>query len=261
MDIASKLPWKVGVVSAVVAYGVLHYFAVQPNQLSATPQNMGAFVGHEMARVLTSFLQYLIPAALLLGAGISALHDFRGRQLHWQVGQSPSRNTLESMFWREFEILVGETFRQRGFTVRHRGRDGPDGGVDLELNVGQDKYLVQCKQWKSRSVGVVVVRELFGVMTAEGAAGGFVVASGDFTDEAKRFVEGRSIELLGTDALLALVKPAGQGTAKLGPASAQPQCPQCAAPMKLRTARSGSQRGDQFWGCTRYPGCKGTRPA
>ena len=58
---------------------------------------------------------------------------------------------------------------------------------DLELHQGSDKYLVQCKQWKVSKVGVATVRELYGVMTAERAVGGFVVASGAFTDDAKAF--------------------------------------------------------------------------
>jgi restriction system protein len=28
--------------------------------------------------------------------------------------------------------------------------------------------------------------------------------------------------------------------------------------MALRTAKSGQNSGSQFWGCTRYPECKGT---
>ena len=65
---------------------------------------------------------------------------------------------------REFEGLVAEAFRQQGYRVVERGGDGPDGGVDLELHMGSDKYLVQCKQWKSQKVGVAIVRELYGVM-------------------------------------------------------------------------------------------------
>lgn len=37
-----------------------------------------------------------------------------------------------------------------------------------------------------------------------------------------------------------------------------PQCPQCGSLMALRTAKSGKIPGSQFWGCTSYPGCKGT---
>lgn len=37
------------------------------------------------------------------------------------------------------------------------------------------------------------------------------------------------------------------------------QCPVCAAAMILRTARRGPNAGNQFWGCSGYPKCKGTR--
>ena len=39
---------------------------------------------------------------------------------------------------------------------------------------------------------------------------------------------------------------------KLPPA---PSCPQCGAPMRQRSGRSGA-----FWSCSRYPDCKGTQP-
>jgi DNA-binding helix-hairpin-helix protein with protein kinase domain len=37
-------------------------------------------------------------------------------------------------------------------------------------------------------------------------------------------------------------------------------CPHCGARMVRRTARRGHRRGNQFWGCSRYPSCRGTRP-
>jgi DNA-binding helix-hairpin-helix protein with protein kinase domain len=37
-------------------------------------------------------------------------------------------------------------------------------------------------------------------------------------------------------------------------------CPNCGAHMVRRTARRGHRRGHQFWGCSRYPSCRGTRP-
>jgi restriction system protein len=38
-----------------------------------------------------------------------------------------------------------------------------------------------------------------------------------------------------------------------------PDCPLCGKPMALRTARKGQHAGSQFWGCSGYPECKGTR--
>ena len=37
-----------------------------------------------------------------------------------------------------------------------------------------------------------------------------------------------------------------------------PSCPQCGKVMALRTAKQGQNAGQQFWGCTGYPDCKGT---
>lgn len=39
-----------------------------------------------------------------------------------------------------------------------------------------------------------------------------------------------------------------------------PACPQCGSQMALRTAKTGKNAGQQFWGCTQYPDCKGTHP-
>jgi DNA-binding helix-hairpin-helix protein with protein kinase domain len=43
-------------------------------------------------------------------------------------------------------------------------------------------------------------------------------------------------------------------------AGASPTCPGCRSAMVRRTARRGRHRGRQFWGCSRYPICRGTRP-
>lgn len=37
------------------------------------------------------------------------------------------------------------------------------------------------------------------------------------------------------------------------------QCPLCGSGMVRRTAKRGPRRGSHFWGCTRYPNCKGAR--
>jgi len=40
----------------------------------------------------------------------------------------------------------------------------------------------------------------------------------------------------------------------------KPECPACHSSMRLRTARRGRHHGTQFWGCSRFPACHGTRP-
>lgn len=38
-----------------------------------------------------------------------------------------------------------------------------------------------------------------------------------------------------------------------------PRCPVCGQPMRQRTAQSGPKAGHPFWGCSRYPDCRGLR--
>lgn len=267
IDIAARLPWKVGVVLAVVAYLGFHYMASLPliPVAAANMQNFGESIGSSLGRQLmitfAAFLQYIVPLAFVVGSGMSFYRQRRQGELHREVARDPRREALEKMSWREFEGLAAETFRRKGYRVVERGGDGPDGGVDLELYMGHDKYLVQCKQWKVAKVGVATVRELYGVMTAERAVGGFVVASGEFTDDARSFAEGRSIQLVATQSLLSLI---GNNASAVSPeqpkqAVAEPACPKCGSAMVQRTAKKGDLSGSKFWGCSRFPACRGIR--
>lgn len=38
-----------------------------------------------------------------------------------------------------------------------------------------------------------------------------------------------------------------------------PTCPKCGAPMRKRVIKKGTHQGEEFWGCTEYPQCDGTR--
>src|SRR4051812_13163236 len=38
-----------------------------------------------------------------------------------------------------------------------------------------------------------------------------------------------------------------------------PHCPSCNRTMVKRTARRGINAGSEFWGCSEYPRCRGTR--
>lgn len=42
--------------------------------------------------------------------------------------------------------------------------------------------------------------------------------------------------------------------------ASQNACPKCGKPMILRTASKGDNAGNQFWGCSGFPGCRTVRP-
>ena len=200
-----------------------------------------------------------------------------GQGLVADVAQSKASDALDGMSWREFEMLVGEGFRLQGYQVVETGGGGADGGVDLVLTKpgknGGEKFLVQCKQWRAFKVGVDVVRELYGVMAARGATGGFVVTSGRFTEDALCFATGRNMTLVDGPKLHALIRQAKSGADRIqAPAAVAPSmqpdlapiqastCPSCSKPMVRRSAKRGANAGSEFWGCTGYPACRGTRP-
>jgi restriction system protein len=264
IDLVSRLPWWAGVLIAFISYLVLHYVAQLPPATASTLEGAAHIAWRQFLIAFANIFQYLIPIAALFGSALSAYYRYKAKNLHQQLAKSPSRNTLNQMNWREFELLAGEAFRQMGYQVNLRGGDNPDGGIDLVLYREGKKYLVQCKHWKTQRVGVKPLREFFGVMAAEGADGGFFVASGHFTEEAKRFAKKTAIELVDTEQLLSLVKhtpPTNQmDNDHLTHTEAVPSCPICQEPMVLRTASRGKQAGKQFWGCSRFPHCRGTRP-
>ena len=160
---------------------------------------------------------------------------------------------------------MGEGFRRRGFEVAERGGAEPDGGIDLVVAKGDERFLVQCKQWRAQSVSVSVVRELYGVMAAERVTGGYVVTSGTFSMDAKKFAAGRNIELIdgaGLDVFLregrGAAPVAARTEAKVKSMPKPPMCPTCGEAMVLRTAKKGSNVGRSFWGCAQYPKCRQT---
>lgn len=151
-----------------------------------------------------------------------------------------------------------------GYVVAETGGGGADGGVDLALRKDGEKFLVQCKQWKAFKVGVTTIRELYGVMAAGGAAGGFVVTSGVFTQEAKSFAEGRNIGLIDCSELTAMIKSTQRQAAAARPeprsapaANANQDCPKCGGAMIRRIAKQGANVGKAFWGCSNFPQCRG----
>lgn len=274
MDLVAMMPWWAGIGLAVLSYLLLHGVASQPVANTAQPGQMGAMLAQTMWKSAATVGQYLLPFVCLAGAGMSAWRRKERQSLVANVTQNKAADALDGISWREFEMLVGEGFRLQGYQVVETGGGGADGGVDLVLSKpsknGGEKFLVQCKQWRAYKVGVDVVRELYGVMAAKGAAGGFVVTSGRFTDEAVSFASGRNVTLVDGPKLHGLLRQARAGAASpSAPAPAAnsadspstvPSCPACAKLMALRTAKRGANAGGSFWGCTNYPACRGTRP-
>ena len=223
--IASKLPWWISALIAVSSGVYLHSVATAPMPVYSDPQHLQSVLFSTVWRTFATFGQYLVPLIFAGGAIASIIQRRRPRKL-FDSATTTKGNPLLSITWHEFELLVGEALRRRGYSVRETGQNGPDGGIDLIARKDGETYVVQCKQWRSVQVGVPVVRELYGAMAAEGAVGGFVVTSGTFTKPARDFAAGRNVQLVDGSVLKQWIaeakKPGPKPTVELAPERVEP---------------------------------------
>lgn len=248
LDEIATLPWHVGVALGVIAF---------------------VFVRSVAGGVLAP-----LAWVLLASCWMAALASFVGSQKRKQLLETQTGlDTLAKMSWRDFEMLVGEAFRRRGYFVEETGLGGNDGGIDLVLRKGMRKELVQCKQWRTRQVRASTVREMWGLAHHHGADAVYIVCIGTFTPDAAEFARGKAIELIDGQQLLGMVlevqrdanasSVTGGRSARIEPvlspqkAFTPPPCPTCGGDMVKRRNR---QSTEQFWGCAAYPRCRGTRP-
>lgn len=217
-----------------------------------------------LASMATPWSSFSGIAFVLFGglAAISALRSLVNKRL---LENQTSLASLRELPWKRFEDIIAEVYRRQGYKVEETLGGGPDGGIDLKLGRDGAVTLVQCKQWKSGwSIPVEKVRELYGVMHAEGAQAATFVATTSFTAEAVAFAKGKPIELIDGTKLLTLVKGVQvSGKMSVPELSTEqhltPVCPRCGEEMVIRTAERGANVGSQFWGCSTFPRCWGRR--
>lgn len=146
-------------------------------------------------------LVILSPALLFIEPIVEGLLKRRkGRNLYRHI-KKKGVSGVASLSWQQFERLCASYFNNKGYRVELFGQGGADGGRDLVLRRSGRKVLVQCKHWKSR-VGVKVVREMYGVMTADSYDQVIIVGTSGFTKEAWSWSKGKPIILMDANILV-----------------------------------------------------------
>jgi HJR/Mrr/RecB family endonuclease len=110
------------------------------------------------------------------------------------------------------EKVVAELLARSGFDVEVTQRSR-DGGRDILAWDSSPRrlYVVECKRYgHDRPVRVAAVRALYGVATAEGAAGALLVTTSRFTRDAETFRDRVSymLDLAAFDQLVRWIKHA-----------------------------------------------------
>jgi restriction system protein len=274
MTLGARLPWGVSLALACVSFLAFQWIYVHFSTPEPAPSmaDLATVAQHRLWGTLASILRFVVPIGLVIGSVVSMIKRRRTKASFDRVAKIGS-SEVSRLSWREFEAMIGEGFRRRGYRVTGNESDGPDGGIDLVLVRGAERVLVQCKHWRRYSVGVAVIREFYGVMSAAAVRQGFVVTSGTFTPDAYGFAAQCGIELMDGARLeewvsyaSASVLPGGISAVPLArpiesTTTSAPECPKCGVDMVLRTSQRGSTSGNRFWGCSLFPRCRGTRPA
>lgn len=226
-----------------------------------------------IGRAASGFVISLIAGALYVGLGL-AVPLILGWSTGWPVAANVTGTTLAALvvlFWfaarfqardrrllvewtsdlrlldsREFEWFVGELLRREGWKVEEVGRHGvPDGGIDLLIERGKERKVVQCKRWESWSVGVEKVRSFAGTLSRDGRKGsdGIFVTLSDFTEAARTEAELMGMTLWDNVALHARAEKVRRTE----------RCPECSQSMVLYRSPHG------WWFRCTAGGCRGKR--
>ena len=94
-------------------------------------------------------------------------------------------------------------------------------------------------------------------MAAKHIKQGIVVTYGEFTSEATAFGKANSVELIDGPKLTQMIASVQQSGNMQAQHEVARACPKCGSEMVLRVAKKGPHSGKSFWGCSKFPDCRG----
>jgi restriction system protein len=106
----------------------------------------------------------------------------------------------------EVELRVTQAYRRQGYQVATSPGPAADPDAGIVLTNGGQRVVLQCKYWKTCKLAEMPVRELYGLMAAQGANAGILITAGSFTLEASRFAGYGRIQLIDGPRVLALLR-------------------------------------------------------
>ncbi|MFJ1754422.1 restriction endonuclease [Kitasatospora sp. NPDC088134] len=134
-------------------------------------------------------------------------------------GDEPDLFTMDPL---EFEKLIAELFRRRGFRTSTTDRSG-DEGVDVLAEdpdpITGGKIVIQAKRYR-HTVSPSAVRDLESTMRHQGANRGILVTTSRFGPGSRKHAQGKPLTLVDGSMLIELLREHGL-PGRLGPASVE----------------------------------------
>jgi restriction system protein len=118
LDIASSINWKISLLIAIISYFFFHYFAIQSLPVASNLHSASNSLPKLIFISFSKFLQYVVPVIFIIGACVSS---FRTKHRIKLLDKQSGIDSIRDMSWQDFELLVGEAFRRKGFAVKENG--------------------------------------------------------------------------------------------------------------------------------------------
>ncbi|MCR3758441.1 restriction endonuclease [Clostridium felsineum] len=164
-----------------------------------------------------------------------------------------SINIIDKMTGQEFERFLKAHFEKLGYKVELTPKTG-DYGADLVINKKGCKTVVQAKRWINK-VGIEAVQQVIASKSYYKADKCLVVTNNYFTPNAINLSESnKDVELWDRKELIKIMNKNNPTINNSSEISKRVLCPKCGKEMKLIHGKNGD-----FYGCSNYPKCKGTR--
>jgi restriction system protein len=197
----ASISWPIVIALSLVGYATFRYGI--DGHFGSGDSSYPLAVGKQAGLGSLAAIAWMVLAACWIGTLVAYLSQRERRRLEdIQIGL----DNLSAMTWREFELLVGEIFCRLGYSMQESGLGVSGSGADLTLRRNGALTLVQCKQWRFQRIDEAAVRELYDQLAHHDATTVKIVALGDFTANARHFAQGKPIELIHGEALLAMMR-------------------------------------------------------
>lgn len=184
-DFLAQIPWWICVSLSLSFYLLLQY--VMPFF-----ENQGALVS-EVHISLGPVLAPVVALAFLAPVTFSFLKSNRKKRLHDLRNEIQA---IQDLSWAEFTEQVAAAYRQAGYLVLDTPPYSSDPNIDLYMRKSANLYLLQSRYWLNKKLGLREVKNLFAIIHEKQASGAFLLTSGIFTMEARRYAVGRPINLV-----------------------------------------------------------------
>ena len=195
LDFGSQVPCWIYVSVSSVAYLLLTYIVPLFEQQGSLVNEVNVSLGPAFAPV--------VALALLAPVSFSLLNSGRRKKkLHDLQREIQAVQTLSN---KQFESLITDAYGRTGYLVLEHSAFQEDQGIDLVLRKSANLYLVSCRHWQSREIGLKVIKKMYSLMYDRQASGTIIITSGTFSRDALRFAADKPIELVDGRQLIGLI--------------------------------------------------------